>query len=164
LKRAALGGPSTQPAAPDPVSVVTTPAGVTTRSTWLSLSSTTMLAPAGSNRTPVGYLKKAALPTPFASPAAALPARVVTRKEARESKRTRKPYVSAIAISDPSALIASPLTRFTAAAVAKPSVLPQAACVVRLFTAPLGARVRSRQGAAESAVYSSPAGSGPAIA
>ena len=93
-----------------------------------------------------------------------LPARVVRVKVERDSKRRRCPNVSAKAMRDASEFIPIPFTLFSVAVLAKPSAEPQRVCSVRLFTAPVGARERSLQGAAESTVYSTPAASGPAMA
>jgi hypothetical protein len=70
--------PSPKVGLPLPVSVVTTPRGVTSRMRLLNVSATTMTPLEGITATAVGLLKPAAAPVPSANMATPVPARVVT--------------------------------------------------------------------------------------
>ena len=68
LNWAVVPVPSVVPEDPsDPASVVTTPAAVTLRITWLFLSATKRL-PLESSASPYGWLKRAAVPVPSTEP------------------------------------------------------------------------------------------------
>ena len=90
-RAAAVPVPSVEAATPLPHSVVTAPeARSITRILWLPRSATKAAAESPATSMPMGWLKAAALPTPSAHAAAALPASARTRPSTA-ARRTRFP-------------------------------------------------------------------------
>jgi hypothetical protein len=77
LKDASVLKPSTDDAAPEPASVVTTRDGEIRRMRWFNLSATAML-PSARTVAAIGVLNLAAVPTPLAKVAVPPPAKVET--------------------------------------------------------------------------------------
>lgn len=139
-KAALVPAPSANPAAPPPASRLTRPPGVTKRTQWLSTSATNTLPPA-STATPRGPLKAAAVPTPFAKPAPAAPARVDTTRAGLTARM--RLFAASPTNRVPALSTQTPEGAWNAALVPIPSVAPAAAPPASVNTSPAGVTRRA---------------------